>query len=57
MNHYNCMIVEDEPLAQNILKKYIGEHPTLELIAVCNDALEAQAILTSENIHLLFFGY
>ena len=54
MNRYKCIVIEDEPLAQNILKKYIEEHPTLELIAVCNDALEAQGILTSENIHLLF---
>ena len=54
MTRYKCIIIEDEPLAQNILKKYIGEHPTLELIAVCNDALEAQGVLTSENIHLLF---
>ena len=54
MNLYKCIIVEDEPLAQNVLKKYIGEHPTLELIAVCNDALEAQTILTRENIDLVF---
>ena len=54
MNRYKCIIIEDEPLAQNILKKYIGEHPTLELIAVCNDALEAQTVLTQENIDLLF---
>jgi len=54
MNRYKCIIIEDEPLAQNVLKKYIGEHPTLELVAVCNDALEAQDILTRENIHLLF---
>ena len=54
MNRYKCIIIEDEPLAQNILKKYIGEHPSLELVSVCNDALEAQSILTRENIQLLF---
>ena len=54
MNRYKCIVVEDEPLAQNVLRKYIGEHPTLELIAVCNDALEAQTILTQENIELVF---
>jgi hypothetical protein len=25
-----CAIIEDEPLAQNILKKYIEDHPALE---------------------------
>ncbi|HEX6168399.1 MAG TPA: LytTR family DNA-binding domain-containing protein [Chitinophagaceae bacterium] len=54
MNHFKCMIVEDEPLAQNVLKKYIGDHPSLELVAICNDALEAQAILTQQNVHLIF---
>lgn len=54
MNRYKCIIIEDEPLAQNVLKKYIGEQPVLDLIAVCNDALEAQVILTQEHIHLLF---
>ena len=54
MNRYKCIIIEDEPLAQNILKKYIGEHQALELVAVCNDALEAQGVLTQENIDLLF---
>lgn len=54
MNRYQCIIIEDEPLAQNVLKKYIGEQPALELLAVCNDALEAQSILTQQNIQLIF---
>lgn len=54
MSRYTCIVIEDEPLAQNVLKKYIGEHPSLELVSVCSDAMEAQAILTQQNIHLLF---
>ena len=54
MNTYKCIIIEDEPLAQNVLKKYIGDLPALDLIAVCNDALEAQVILTAQHVHLLF---
>jgi DNA-binding LytR/AlgR family response regulator len=54
MNRYNCIIIEDEPLAQNILKKYIRDHQALELVAVCNDALEAQGVLIQEKIDLLF---
>jgi DNA-binding LytR/AlgR family response regulator len=49
-----CLVIEDEPLAQNVLKKYIGDLPSLELVAVCNDALEAQGIVSSNNIQLLF---
>ena len=54
MNRCKCLIVEDEPLAQNILKKYIGDHPSLELIATCTDALEAQLILNKQPVHLIF---
>lgn len=54
MNRFKCILVEDEPLAQNVLKKYIGEHPALELVAICNDALEAQGVLTQQNIDLVF---
>ena len=54
MNRYKCIIIEDEPLAQNVLKKYIGDQPALELLAVCNDALEAHGILTQQNVQLIF---
>ena len=54
MNRFKCIIIEDEPLAQNILKKYIAELPALELMAVCNDALEAQGMLTQQHIPLIF---
>ena len=54
MSRYKCIIIEDEPLALNILKKYISDHPSLELVAICSDALEAQTILTQQNIQLLF---
>ena len=54
MNQYKCIIIEDEPLAQNVLKKYIGDHPSLQLIAVCPDAMEAQTILNKQRIDLVF---
>jgi DNA-binding LytR/AlgR family response regulator len=53
-NAIHCVIIEDEPLAQNILKKYVANHPVLKLAAVCNNATEAQAVLLSQNIELLF---
>jgi DNA-binding LytR/AlgR family response regulator len=51
---YKCLVIEDEPLAQQVLKKYIADHPMLQLVAVCNDALEAQQLLSSEKIAILF---
>src|SRR5678816_4186599 len=49
-----CVIIEDEPLAQNISKKYIEGHPALELTAVCNNAEEAQKVLLRHDVELLF---
>ena len=54
MKRYTCIIIEDEPLAQNVLKKYTADYPLLDLVTVCNDALEAQPILSQQNIQLLF---
>ncbi len=54
---YRCLIVEDEPLAQNVLKKYIAEHPLLELVAVCGDAPEAQQWLARHPAAIVFSRY
>lgn len=51
---YNCIIVEDEPLSQEILESYLQDCPQLRLKAICNDALEANQILLKEPIDLLF---
>jgi len=51
---YSCVIIEDEPLAQNVLKKYIEDHPALELAGIFPDAIEAQSLLSQKNIQLVF---
>jgi DNA-binding LytR/AlgR family response regulator len=51
---YKCLVVEDEPLAQNVLRKYIGDHPSLELAAICDNALDAQQVLAAQPVSLLF---
>lgn len=54
MSQWTCMIVEDEPLAQDVLKQYIDQHPSLQLTAICDDALEAHRQLTEHSIDILF---
>jgi two-component system LytT family response regulator len=51
---FTCMIVEDEPLAQNVLKNYIRQHPSLDLRLTCSDAFEAIAALTENSVDILF---
>lgn len=54
MSLYNCIIVEDEPLAVEILEDYIREIPFLQLQKVCNDAFAALEVLKEGHIHLMF---
>lgn len=54
MEKYNCIVVEDEPLAAEILKDYIDQIPFLHLVSICEDALYALDILQREKIDLIF---
>jgi DNA-binding LytR/AlgR family response regulator len=54
MNTIQCIIADDEPLARNILERYITDHPLLKLAAVCNNAFETQAALNKYPCDLLF---
>ena len=54
MSKYNCIIVEDEPLAVEVLVDYIKQVPFLELKRVCTDAIFAMEVLQSEKIDLIF---
>ena len=49
-----CLIVEDEPLAAEVLADYIAEVPHLELVGICEDAIYASSFLKRESIDLLF---
>jgi DNA-binding LytR/AlgR family response regulator len=49
-----CMVVDDEPLAQDILEQYISDCASLELIATCSDALEAGEFIVKNNVDLVF---
>jgi DNA-binding LytR/AlgR family response regulator len=51
----NCIIIDDEPSSQTVLKAFIADVNFLELICVCNNAIEAAKVLNkNNNINLLF---
>lgn len=54
MHRYNCIIVEDEPLAAEVIKDYIAQVPFLQLKGSCTDALYAMDLLQKEKIDLVF---
>ncbi|SHM42346.1 two component transcriptional regulator, LytTR family [Cyclobacterium lianum] len=50
----NCIAIDDEPLALELLKDYISKVPFLKLVAVCGDAFEAMEALRVHSVDLIF---
>ncbi len=48
------LIIDDEPLAQDIIETYIEMMPEVELIKKCTNAIEANAALKEYDIDLIF---
>ncbi len=48
------IIVDDEPLALDVMETYISRMPNLELVARCNNAFEANEALKNGDIDLMF---
>jgi DNA-binding LytR/AlgR family response regulator len=49
-----CLIIDDEPLALDLLERYVVKTPYLELKARCSSAIEALDIINSIPIDLIF---
>lgn len=49
-----CIIVDDEPLALDVLESHIATFPQLQLVRRCRNALEAFDALHAEQIDLVF---
>lgn len=50
----NCIIVDDEPLAQDVLETHISKVPSLNLVAKCANAIEANERIHNEEVDLIF---
>lgn len=50
----SCLIIEDELPAQNVLKAYVEDSPTLQLLTCCTTALEAIEVLRNHSVDLIF---
>jgi len=50
----NCLIVDDEPLSRDVLRKYISDVKDLQLIAECSNAVEASHQLNLTQIDIIF---
>ncbi len=50
----NCLVVDDEPLALELMKSYVGRTPFLTLQGACANAVEVLERLGKNDIDLLF---
>jgi DNA-binding LytR/AlgR family response regulator len=49
-----CLIVDDEALARQVVKKYLEDLNEFEIVAECKNAIEAIDCLNRESVDLIF---
>ena len=54
MNSINCLIVDDEELARELIASHVAQLDGFEVIASCASAIEASAVLKKHQIDLMF---
>ena len=51
---YNCIIVDDEELARELIERHLSQLDSFKLVASCASAIEAHSILQNKAIDLVF---
>jgi DNA-binding LytR/AlgR family response regulator len=49
-----CLIVDDEPIARQIIQTYCNHLSILQVLGSCENALEAKTILQSQQVDIIF---
>jgi len=49
-----CIIVDDEPLARELIADYVRKIESMELVALCSNAMEAFQLLKEKKVDLIF---
>lgn len=49
-----CLVIDDEPLAREIIRRYIHDVPMLQLAGECSNAVQAMAVLQHQPVDLVF---
>jgi len=51
---WKCLLVDDEPLALNVLTKYIESVEQLEIVGACANAFQAMDVLQKKRVDIMF---
>ena len=54
MTDITCLIVDDEPIARDIIRQFVEDTPGLESIGECANALELMEVLKKKSVDLIF---
>jgi DNA-binding LytR/AlgR family response regulator len=54
MTQADCLIVDDEPIARDIIRTYCAHLPYLRVAGVCGSALEARTVLMQQKVDIVF---
>ncbi len=54
MRKYNCIIVDDEALAQDLIETHLMKIPNIQIVAKCHTAMDAMQALNEHAIDLMF---
>ncbi|WP_207531978.1 LytR/AlgR family response regulator transcription factor [Desertivirga arenae] len=54
MKNINCLIVDDEPVARDIVKAYCNSYPGLTVVGSCENALDARRELEVQHVDIIF---
>lgn len=51
---FRVIIIDDEPLASQVIREYLQAHPQFEVIQVCNDGFEGLKAIQQQHPDLVF---
>jgi len=51
---YNCIIVDDETLAQELIEVHLVKIPNVDIVAKCHTAMEAMSVISNNSIDIMF---
>jgi DNA-binding LytR/AlgR family response regulator len=50
----DCLIIDDEEMSRNMVKHFVEKTESLNLVGICEDAIEAANILRKTKVDILF---
>jgi DNA-binding LytR/AlgR family response regulator len=53
LRKYSCLVVDDEPPAREVLRRYIEQIPMLTLVGECANAFQALSFLKQQQVDIL----